>query len=450
VTNEALFLHFDEQLTSGLRFPAAYDENDLVFWLHFYSLFYDKLYIPANQLTDATPYTLKALQLCGIADADSVIRMPDGPVGILWDESRFPWRDFQTLFAETASDPMWCTARDPDASRTAAILCDGAPLTVTRADMTAELDPKESVAQLRADVFNAGSNCALSSGQLKRLQQCLSRIEERRDSTGARPSYSRNFYYAAFGYGRTPDMRRLADKFADITAEFKPLSLHFLTGVDYVSHSLKALFASRALERLEKGPVTVDVLMPDEYSRSVRSPKVDYTELAGSRTTFGELQPHPIVHTLDRNAIVGLRAKQWRTLHASDEYLAYRDAIHTLRDPIVAISETDRKRAERCLNNYLSLIAVTLKPMRGHYQRALHVIGRAKAELAGLGVFLLLNFAPGLPPDVSDSIKKSAPKAVEVFARIRSGQHVGPPTLRSPQQLPATFRLGKDIRVYLQ
>ena len=97
--NEALFLHFDEELTNGRRIPAStYTPEDLVFWLHWYSLFFDKLYIPANHFTDATTTTVRAFQTAGIKKADSILcsrdsSVQDAPVTILWDDSRFEYLD---------------------------------------------------------------------------------------------------------------------------------------------------------------------------------------------------------------------------------------------------------------------------------------------------------------------------------------------------------------------
>ncbi|OFW29969.1 MAG: hypothetical protein A3J28_04465 [Acidobacteria bacterium RIFCSPLOWO2_12_FULL_60_22] len=252
--SEALFLHFDEELTNGRRIPAStYTSEDLVFWLHWYSLFFDKLYIPANHFTDATTTTLKAFQTAGIEKRDSIFRWrgepddPVAPVTILWDESRFPYSDFQGLFKATDADPLWCTARDPEASQASAKLCDAAGLNVKRADMTAKLDRAESIEQLRRDVFSSSRNDALKQSQIQRLRDLLRVIEQRR---GESDTYSRNFYYSLFGYGRTPEMERLTNRFSDVVGKYKGLSNHFLTAVDYVSHSLKAHFASEALNRL--------------------------------------------------------------------------------------------------------------------------------------------------------------------------------------------------------
>ncbi len=445
----ALFLHFDEQLTSGLRMPAAYDENDLIFWLHFYSLFFDTIYIPANQLTDATPCTLRALQLGGIAEEGSILRMDGGPVKVLWDESRFPWNSFRQLFAQTSpeADPMWCTARDPEASARAADLCDAAQLQIVRADMTAHLDPKESVAQLRTEVFSARNNSALKPGRLKRLQECLSRIEQRWDGKGNPSVYSRNFYYAVFGYGRTSEMRRLAERFSDIIGDYRPISSHFLIGVDYVSHSLKALFASQALSRLSNTRVNIDIVLPDEYARSVLPPETNgyQIELAAARSSYGVLRPHPILHTIDRDAVVFLKGKQFRELHDSSEYMTYRAAINILREPVSPISEMDTQRAEEALNAYLSRIAVMLKPIKGHFHKGLTVVGRAKYDLLGLAVLLFLGTE--LPPGRAEQVSKT----VETFAKAFNTTARPLPSLSGPpNQLPATFRLGESIKVYLR
>jgi hypothetical protein len=456
--SEALFLHFDEDLTNGRRIPAStYTSEDLVFWLHWYSLFFDKLYIPANHFTDATATTAKAFQTAGIEKPDSILRWRDDPVApvmILWDDSRFPYSDFQDLFNATDADPLWCTARDRDASQASAKLCDAAGLNVKRVDMTAKLDRAESVEQLRKDVFNSSRNEALNGSQIQRLRDFLRVIEQRR---GESDTYSRNFYYSLFGYGQTPELQRLTSRFSDVVGKYKALSNHFLTAVDYVSHSLKAHFASEALKKLalqqnEKLSISIDVLMPDEYAKSVRPPRaIDLS--AGMNSELDNLAPHPIVHTIDRNAIIALKKDHLRSLRTSEEYLEFQTAVRTIRESNVT-NEKVSKRAEIALNNYLARVAKTLRPIRSRYQESVSALGAVKWKLATVVVLIAIGYSK-LPPEVVNDTRKSLEdfgKIVEVFARAKYQKSTLGQTQRQTdhgQRLPAMFRLGSDINVYL-
>ena len=118
-------------------------------------------------------------------------------------------------------------------------------------DMTARLDPKESVEQPRTEVFNPAENHALEVYTLNRLTQCLDRVVERGDllAKGAEYGYGRIFYYTLWGYGFNAVQERTAGQFRDIINDYWLLRDHFLTAVDYVSNSLKAKFASNALGR---------------------------------------------------------------------------------------------------------------------------------------------------------------------------------------------------------
>jgi len=186
--------------------------------------------------------------------------------------------------------------------------------------------------------------------------------------------------------------------------------------------------------------------MPDEYARSVLPPEHCYrlSELVPSRSVEGRLEPHPVVHTINRNAIVALTGTQLRDLHDSDEYREYREAISILRDPVHPISEMDRERAERALDAYLTHIAVTLKPIRGRYRNAIRMVAGSSPAFLAAAVVVFLN-------EVAPDIAESASKVVEIFARAVSAKAY--PALASSRltdELPSTFRLGGSIAIYLR
>jgi len=92
------FLIWDEELTNhrpgrkygkkyGIFNSPNYTSDDLVFWFHFYLLFYDALYVPVNFPTDlrCMPEVLERLR---IDDPDSTLRSDLQPLRFTWDVSR--------------------------------------------------------------------------------------------------------------------------------------------------------------------------------------------------------------------------------------------------------------------------------------------------------------------------------------------------------------------------
>src|SRR5437868_5805054 len=105
---KALFLYLDEQLGQGglNHYGRKYSAPDLAFWLQFYSLFYDEVYVPANFLLD-NDATLELLTYFGVPSGESSLNSSEGAFRILWDTSRFSCESFQELLALTSRDPYY-------------------------------------------------------------------------------------------------------------------------------------------------------------------------------------------------------------------------------------------------------------------------------------------------------------------------------------------------------
>jgi|ERR1017187_155137 hypothetical protein len=438
---EALFLHFDEELTTGRRIPPAYTAEDIAFWLNFYALFFDRLYVPANMLTDATPETLRALQLLRMQEETSVFG-ETGPVKVLWDTSRFPQETFVDLYEATGRDPDYNTARDPEASLMVARLCDASCVPTLRVDMAAHLDRRESVEQLSRSVFRRAENCKLTADQAERLQECLRSIEGRYGDVGG---YGRSFYYGVFGLGRTPELDRLAGRGADIVGKYRTLQDHFLTSVDYVSHSLKAFTANCALRTKEKRACRVDVLIPDEYCKYILHPeKRGYVELLAKSTQGGNVpRKHPIRRTLGRADIVALTAEDLGALHASDEYKAMAAALEGLAGASHE-SETDRRLAELALNAYLNRISRTLRPMAARVNELITL--RACIIKVGIAAAAAIVYV-STHSDPESTIE--AAKAIELFSKTLPEATDFHRPAAGPDGLPGVVRLGNEIKLYL-
>ena len=102
-----MLIHLDEELTNnrpGHSYDTTYRAADLALWINFYSLFFDRVLVPANFLTDSN-LVHAVLDLLGASDPNSLISLPgfpegDGPFQILWDEKRFPYSTFGEMLAD--------------------------------------------------------------------------------------------------------------------------------------------------------------------------------------------------------------------------------------------------------------------------------------------------------------------------------------------------------------
>lgn len=382
---DALFLHLDEELTNSRpdRLRGDYSPADLAFWLQFYSLFYDSLYIPANFITDSNNIP-EVFSILRIGEGSSTLVAPDLPFKILWDESRFPHDSTEEMLESfLAPDAEDVSMRDPETARHSARLADKylREQVVGCKKMSVLLDRLESVEQLKRDVFDPGTNSALTVSTAGRLQECLQRIVDR----GAVEGYGRNFYYKVFGYGRTESQRRMGDGFRDIVDDYRALTHEFLTGVDYVSHRLKAHFAARALGR------RVEVLMPAEYLWVVCRPDKAATATQNVQQGLRVRVDAGYRRIIEPSMITRMTAGQLRTLHESSEYRQYGAAWREVRGNGAArVDEAELRHLEGALNEYLDRVAAVLNP-RGHrFAAGLRMVGHAVSTLAGLSAYVAL------------------------------------------------------------
>jgi len=453
---ETLLLHLDEELTNnrpGRSRRTNYEVDDLAFWTQFYSLFYDSVYVPANFLTDSnlTPLILERM---GILNPRSAIRAQDGPFKILWDTSRFQFDSFREMVREGATDESTVTLRDVAVSRTTAELCDKFLTSrIVHADMTANLDPKESVQQLTQEVFSPSGNAALPEHQLHRLNECLIKIVGRGDilEHGEGFGYGRNFYYTIFGYGKTEFQLKLFQHFADITQDYIDLRHEFLTAVDYVSHRLKAKFAGHALGR------EIGVLIPNEYNWIVVPPN----KIVALASGLGCAQPTEVGvkgqfrHLLDRESITNITAENLHKLHDSNEYKRYRAALEDLRwdRQVKDEQETTRreKNLEDCLGAYVERITSTLNPKRHKLHTAITMAVEGIPTMLGFTARLVLG---GLresegSPQIPEGEISTILHGVEVFSRSTGSKLIDRMTKENSIECN-TVQLTEDINIYFR
>ncbi len=460
---ETLLLHLDEELINsrrGRRIKKKYNEHDLAFWTQFYSLFYDTVYVPANFLTDSN-MTPRVLIRMGIENSQSAIRAEDGPFKILWDKSRFPEDNFHALIETFASDKPDVSMRDIRKSRYTARLCDEyLSRRIVPANMTANLDPKESVEGLFREVFNSSENTALSESKINRLSECLHKIVNRGDilEKGERFGYGRNFYYVIFGYGRTEPQQNRAKQFSDIVNEYMDLRHEFLTAVDYISHRLKAKFASDYLNK------EIGVLIPQEYNQIVVPASKSIALAAG----FGKVMPvevsvsRSLFYLLDYEAVINITAKQLEDLHSSNEYKEYKIALDDLRmyqgfDEDDEASKRRKRTLEDRIEAYLEKVSKTLHPKRHTMGKALKIASEGISWGAGYTTrFLLdgLTTASGVPPVSDSGVETSAELVAKLFSKktIDKVMHrfAREESIRQIMDQCNTIQLTEDIRIYLE
>jgi hypothetical protein len=441
---EALFLHLDEELTNKRpgRISNEYTIDDLAFWLQFYSLFYDSVFVPANFLTDSN-LVRAVLERLKVSNSASSLHATDSPFKILWDTSRFPYESFKEMVQAMQSEKLDVSLRNIKISHSTARVCDKyLKSRIVYADMTAHLDPLESVEQLRNEVFNPTRNWALEAHILERLMVCLEKIVERGEQIG----YGRNFYYTIFGFGQTEKHQHLAQKFADVCQDCESLKHEFLTGVDYVSHRLKARFASRAIGR------PIEVLMPPEYLWIICRPDKAATLASGiHHVERVEVATKKEYHRLiDRESVIRMTAPMLSELHGSQEYFEYRKAWHELRrQPYDPENNKAGEILEQALNAYLDRITVTLNPKRHYTDKTISILVKRIPTLVGLSVSLAFSFLGSQSgvPELPEATKATS-ESVELFSAY-IGDKISRKTAGQKTLPFHSFQLSEDIKVYL-
>lgn len=438
---EALFLHLDEELINNRpgRLFSQYTSEELVFWLNFYSIFYDTLYIPANFITDSNlmPEVLNKLN---ITEPNSIIRSELGNFKIIWDTSRFPENSFSELVNFLHADQNYNSNSKIEIAKHTATLCDKyLKNQIINCDMTAHLDPLESVEQLKHQVFNSKYNFALDKNIIDRLYMCLDEIVSLGEVTG----YSRNFYYSVFGYGKTNVNKKIAKKFSEIINKYEPLKHEFLTGVDYVSNRLKARFAGLALGK------KIEVLIPHDFLKIICRPdKAATLESKDIKSKEIELylkQKHR--HLLDRESILNMSSDDLSKMHRSDEYNDYKVAWNDIRNYPHKI--TDQKRIdtiEKALNKYIDRVCLILNPMKYISDKSINILGTVISTTAGFSVNIGLGLYEKLQ-GVSDSSKQYLSEYFELFSRYAIDSVLSHTTRRKALKFH-TFELSDDISVY--
>ena len=437
---EAMFLLLDEELINNRegRQTTSYTPRKIAYWLNFYSILFDRIYVPVNFLLDSNvaPAVLEALR---VQEGNSSLRgdAEDGqvPFRILWDTSRFGTdTDFADLLAKLESDQSYITKREHDIGIVTARLCnDHLKQMVIPRDMTARLDPKESVEQLRTEVFNPAENHALEVHTLNRLTQCLDRVVERGDllAKGAEYGYGRTFYYTLWGYGFNAVQEGTAGQFRDIIDDYWLLRDHFLTAVDYVSNSLKAKFASNALGR------QIDIILPREYGNAVLRPETVLLNRYSRATR--SVGARSISIAVD--AVINMTSDQLLAMHRSDEYRNYTEHMLALDDlAVTGIRPSDISAVETALSLYLDFAARVLS-QREQGANLVRLSGEVAADDYGISAFV--------NSTASKEGTHRRPNVTEICSASRGGVTRERPDVPPGSLLPQLIRVSRGVKIYL-
>jgi len=447
---DALLLHLDEELTNereGHSYGRHYSPEDLAYLIQLYSLFYGRVAVPANFLTDSndTPAVLRTL---GMSE-ESVLCQEDGPFTIVWDKRRFPQDSFTELVQEIESGRLPDVGcRRLDISRETALLCDrylshkvrGRDRTRDRiaSQLTTEVQNDESVRLLKEEVFSPNENWARldNLADYAHLNESLDRIVDR---VGTKhQGYGRNFFYTAFGYGVRPADQIEARRFADITEPLDRWHLRhaFLTGVDYASNTIKAKAAGRILRS------DVAAILPVEYQLEVRRPHTD----AMWMNDLAIKEEHR--YLIDDLAILNMNWKQLKSLRDSPEYRYFAATLDAVGEGFQD-GQAERVAAmASALDDYLKRIEVTLNPMRLAGDRTIELC--RQIHLTQLGVSVLLEMAlPG-----RHGLLGGALAVGKFYVELITGRRLEPvtdwlaskTTRRRPTRYTQGIQLGKDIK----
>lgn len=434
---DALLLHLDEELTNnrpGHSYRTNLKPRDLAFWLNFYSLFFDRVFVPANFLTDSNlvPEILDTLGSFFFDD--------DHPLWVLWDQERFPYDSFGDLVAAIeSSDASDVSLRDVARSSKTATLCDQLPKhRVPRRAMSVAVHNDESIRILQRTVFSADTNVALSSEACRRLNDAMTAIQDRSAAVG----YGRNFFYTVFGYGRSEADAAVAKRFADVTASLGDLRHAFLAGVDYASHTIKAALASNAMS------VDIHCLLPSPYRRIYRRVLAD--EMWREETDELTIEtPERHRYLLDPSAVVALDAQKFRVLRASDEFGELRALLAACASDASASPMAEPERIAKALDAYLGRITSTLTPVRVFASNVLETAGRVRLSGRGYAVGIaLLTAGSQVAPEPIASFSRTGAEIFAYHAAAAQGADLARRVLRTAPILPAEgFQLSRDVEV---
>jgi hypothetical protein len=378
----AMFLHFDEQLLSGLRTPPQFTQRELIFWLNLYALLHERLLIPANFFVDADQVNgvLRALRL---GESSCPLMGDSNSINVLWDRDRFPVSTFAELVRLTGEDPAWATHRtEALAQDTAAQLDQFFPgEAIRRVSLEGTLAKDESVRHLHDIAFNAAVNAQLDASRADRLTRCLNDIHTTAQAEGLDVAYGRNFYYMVCGYQRRGE--ELPPAYLRPAEIVKATLVHsgdveaFLTCVDYVAHRLKTLGASRGLGH------DVELIVPQAYMKWVmRNDRARYAlDLRDSAWPTVPLD-EPVAVVVDRDDVINLSASQLTSLKGSTEFARYSQAWRDLRaaEASTQVTREATRQLAESLRAYLNLVAATLSPRRNRIRTSMTMAVRAMQE----------------------------------------------------------------------
>lgn len=456
-----MLIHLDEELTNnrpGHSYDTTYRAADLALWINFYSLFFDRVLVPANFLTDSN-LVHAVLDLLGASDPNSLISLPgfpegDGPFQILWDEKRFPYSTFGEMLTDIkvkrAPDAslrkIWCSELTADAcdrhlSRKGKLL---------RHPLGIRPHNEASTLLLQEQVLDPSQNAALLSlppADWNRLRDSVSGIV----NEGGPIGYGRNFFYTLFGHDKTQEGIETADRFRRFTAPISDLQHVFLSAVDYASNSIKARVAEENLRVVEKNPLlNIAALLPSEYQRVFRRRHVDELWRQGGeagRDALAVKGRHR--YLLDQDSLTSMTVDQFRRIRSGGEYQSLKTIVD--RAALGHAGTLDRAAVEGTLNAYLARIESVLNPARRYGDRGfaiagrMHLSGNAATILCGLGAV-----GASIAPEPAAKVFEYGIALVTAVQGAQAGVDALRAKLIERREFPIHgFQLGRDIPIRL-
>jgi hypothetical protein len=390
---ESLLLHLDEELTNnrvGHSYHTCYDDRDLAYWIQLNSLFCEKLWLPANFLTDSNRIR-GVLDVLRLVEPDCALKSEFSPLRIVW---RHPHDRFTELVDEMLEQRTDVSKRMDGVTaaewRETAKLLDeqfflGGRVERTAYDVT--LDYDLSIKLLREDIFNSARNKRYEDNLdlAKRLQECLQCIHEHTSGQDI-GGYGRNFFYEVFGHSCTSPTQRQRQRRAEFAPILKPFvsdpffEHEFLSGVDYASHTIKAAVMGTSLYG-PGGDKRIDALMPHEYGRIFRDKN--------------GLPPEVVVDEAPRymigaDQLIDMDAATLKAIKDTSEYRTYLSYWTKWRNKGQWSVEDAKTDLEHALEDYLRHIATVLKPGHSRTDNILSIALTNKYYTAGASFLVFI------------------------------------------------------------
>ena len=408
---DAFLMHLDEELINNLipgnnrqgryygkkyalldQQTHTYTPRELAFWINFYSLFYEHIYVPVNFLTDSQ-WTIEILHCLHYNDKDSLIRSDESPLRVFWDCKKWPYPFKKLVESDWNDDESVTNMISKEEALKVAKCCEVVfkknRILFGPTDFKVSLT--HSLQELRDVIFNEGKNSANLMTPLKALQDCAATLLS---NPIPGKGYGRNLLYSMFGYHRNDKPRKQIELHNEFKKTLEPyidkydLFRHeFLAGVDRVSHEFKAKKASEILKK------DLKILMPPDYYDVFHLPAYDHA--------VKDLHvAHEDVIFVDPKAIIEMTPLQLKKIRKLAQRKDFMDAWAKLENAGQEVSRDDPQTAGDMLGKYFKAVGHVLHRRELQTSHALKVVQKCSPIIgtgigAGVPWILQLYVSPG-------------------------------------------------------